>query len=95
MGHFKKTNAWLQERYGEEGGIDWDLNKPKPIAGPPVATPVKVTETQKKPVEADGPVTESLHTSGKTAEDEFGEMDDEDALEALEAVENSSAAGEV
>jgi uracil-DNA glycosylase len=93
VGHFKKTNEWLQERYGDGGAIDWDLNKPKPIAGPTVGTPVKVTETKKKPAKFDGPVTESLHTSGKTAEDEFGEMDDEDALEALEAVENSSAAG--
>ncbi|PMD29822.1 uracil-DNA glycosylase [Hyaloscypha variabilis F] len=23
--HFKKTNAWLKERYGEAGVIDWDL----------------------------------------------------------------------
>jgi uracil-DNA glycosylase len=23
--HFKKTNAWLRERYGVEGEIDWDL----------------------------------------------------------------------
>ncbi|KAL9577390.1 MAG: hypothetical protein Q9203_007481, partial [Teloschistes exilis] len=25
-GHFKKTNAWLKERYGEDGEINWDLN---------------------------------------------------------------------
>ncbi|KAL8731727.1 MAG: hypothetical protein Q9181_004195 [Wetmoreana brouardii] len=25
-GHFKKTNAWLKERYGDEGEIDWNLN---------------------------------------------------------------------
>ncbi|KAL8829177.1 MAG: hypothetical protein Q9191_002154 [Dirinaria sp. TL-2023a] len=25
-GHFKKTNDWLTQRYGEEGVIDWDLN---------------------------------------------------------------------
>ncbi|KAI4259092.1 MAG: hypothetical protein LQ352_000886 [Teloschistes flavicans] len=25
-GHFKKTNAWLKDRYGEEGEINWDLN---------------------------------------------------------------------
>ena len=25
-GHFKKTNEWLVERYGEGSEIDWDLN---------------------------------------------------------------------
>lgn len=25
-GHFKKTNEWLKERYGDEGQIDWNLN---------------------------------------------------------------------
>jgi len=29
-GHFKKTNAWLSDRYGDEGEIDWDLNV-KPV----------------------------------------------------------------
>jgi uracil-DNA glycosylase len=93
VGHFKKANAWLQERYGEAGEINWDLNKPKPIAGPPVETSVKITETQKKPTEVDGPVTEALQANGGNLEEEFGELDDEDALEALDAVEKSSAAG--
>jgi uracil-DNA glycosylase len=22
-GHFVKANTWLEERYGEKGGIDW------------------------------------------------------------------------
>lgn len=25
-GHFKKANEWLGQRYGKEGGIDWNLN---------------------------------------------------------------------
>ncbi|KAL8813501.1 MAG: hypothetical protein Q9200_000236 [Gallowayella weberi] len=25
-GHFKKTNQWLKQRYGDEGEINWDLN---------------------------------------------------------------------
>ncbi|KAL8715970.1 MAG: hypothetical protein Q9220_000637 [cf. Caloplaca sp. 1 TL-2023] len=29
-GHFKKTNEWLKERYGDEGEINWDLNV-KPV----------------------------------------------------------------
>ena len=29
-GHFKKTNDWLQQRYGDEGPIDWNLG-PKAI----------------------------------------------------------------
>lgn len=32
-GHFKKTNDWLVERYGKDGGIDWDLNIPAAEAG--------------------------------------------------------------
>ncbi|KAI0151647.1 uracil-DNA glycosylase [Xylariaceae sp. FL1272] len=26
-GHFRKTNEWLVQRYGESGQIDWNLNK--------------------------------------------------------------------
>ncbi|KAL8672419.1 MAG: hypothetical protein Q9168_003126 [Polycauliona sp. 1 TL-2023] len=29
-GHFKKTNEWLKERYGDEGEINWDLDV-KPV----------------------------------------------------------------
>lgn len=25
--HFKKANAWLRERYGEDGGVDWTVLK--------------------------------------------------------------------
>jgi len=32
-GHFKKANAWLRERYGEEGEIDWNLNVDPAEAG--------------------------------------------------------------
>lgn len=32
-GHFKKTNEWLKERYGEEGQIDWNLNVAPEEAG--------------------------------------------------------------
>jgi uracil-DNA glycosylase len=32
-GHFKKTNEWLKERYGDEGEIDWDLNVAPEKAG--------------------------------------------------------------
>lgn len=32
-GHFKKTNEWLKQRYGEEGEIDWDLNVAPEEAG--------------------------------------------------------------
>jgi uracil-DNA glycosylase len=28
--HFKKTNAWLKQRYGEKGEIDWNLDV-KPV----------------------------------------------------------------
>ncbi|GAB7356158.1 hypothetical protein MBLNU459_g6750t1 [Dothideomycetes sp. NU459] len=32
-GHFKKANAWLKERYGDDGEIDWDLNVAPEEAG--------------------------------------------------------------
>jgi uracil-DNA glycosylase len=32
-GHFKKANAWLKERYGEDGEIDWNLNVAPEVAG--------------------------------------------------------------
>lgn len=25
-GHFKKTNEWLQKKYGDDGPIDWNLD---------------------------------------------------------------------
>jgi uracil-DNA glycosylase len=32
-GHFKKTNEWLKQRYGDEGEINWDLDLPAVEAG--------------------------------------------------------------
>ena len=32
-GHFRKTNEWLVKRYGENGGIDWDLGVKAEKAG--------------------------------------------------------------
>ncbi|KAI9788332.1 MAG: uracil DNA glycosylase [Piccolia ochrophora] len=32
-GHFKKTNEWLVQRYGEGSEIDWDLNVDPKVAG--------------------------------------------------------------
>jgi len=32
-GHFKKANDWLEQRYGKEGGIDWNLNVAPEKAG--------------------------------------------------------------
>jgi uracil-DNA glycosylase len=32
-GHFRKTNEWLQERYGEDGKIDWNLDVSPDKAG--------------------------------------------------------------
>lgn len=32
-GHFKKANAWLKERYGEDGTIDWNLDVDPAVAG--------------------------------------------------------------
>ncbi|KAM0803487.1 uracil-DNA glycosylase-like protein [Usnea florida] len=32
-GHFQKTNAWLKQRYGEDGAIDWNLDVPPEKTG--------------------------------------------------------------
>lgn len=33
--HFTKANTWLEQRYGKDGGIDWDLNvDPKAVIEP-------------------------------------------------------------
>lgn len=32
-GHFVKANAWLRERYGVEGEIDWNLDVKPEVAG--------------------------------------------------------------
>lgn len=32
-GHFRKTNEWLVEKYGEDGKIDWGLDGKSPTAG--------------------------------------------------------------
>jgi uracil-DNA glycosylase len=95
-GHFKKTNDWLAKRYGVDGVINWNLDKPKPIAAPSTMTPVKATETQNDVEEKDGPITElPERTSGPAvcSKNEFDEEEDEDAIEALEAIANSSANG--
>ncbi|KAK4942892.1 uracil DNA glycosylase [Elasticomyces elasticus] len=92
-GHFKKANEWLESRYGAEGVIDWNLNVQKPIKAPDVLEPVKVTETQSKEPEEDGPVTElpeKKSDDGKdhriVEQDEFAGEDDEDAMAALDEV---------
>jgi uracil-DNA glycosylase len=92
-GHFKKTNEWLAERYGVDGVINWNLDKPKLIAAPAMMTPVKATETQKAAEEKDGPSTELPERTSGTAvrsKNNFDDEEDEDAIEALEAIANSS-----
>lgn len=95
-GHFKKTNEWLKERYGDDGVINWDLNKPKPIAPPKTEGPVKVTADQEKGADEAGPTTELVEekqadrsasfmaSDGKN--DNEAEDEDADAIEALEEI---------
>ncbi|OQV01274.1 hypothetical protein CLAIMM_06658 [Cladophialophora immunda] len=89
-GHFRKTNDWLETRYGKEGIIDWDLNVPQhPIKAPAVEQPVKVTETQKEESQNAGPATDLPEkTNGKkiVQQEEFEGEDDEDAIAALEEI---------
>lgn len=41
-GHFTKCNEWLVQRYGKDGGINWDLNVDPEKADPELADPKKI-----------------------------------------------------
>ena len=101
--HFQLTNEWLKERYGGEGEIDWSLGgKVVPIKKGGVGEvkttePAKVTDSVKEVG-----IGDVLKTNGKekesvlkrtSKEDEFDGDEDEDAIEALEELANSSAVG--
>lgn len=92
-GHFKKTNDWLAQRYGVDGVIDWSLDKSKPIAAPATMKPLKATETQKDAEEKDGlaaELPERTNGAAVRSKNDFDDEEDEDAIEALEAIANSS-----
>jgi uracil-DNA glycosylase len=91
-GHFKKTNEWLAERYGVDGVINWNLDKPKLIAPPATMRPAKATKTQKAAGAKDGPtgLPEGMGGAAVRSKNDFDDEEDEDAIEALEALANSS-----
>ena len=96
-GHFKKTNDWLEARYGKDGIINWDLNVQKPIKAPgDQSEPVKVTADQQKPntIKEAGPVTELpevKHDKPAIVKEDFDDEEDEDAIEALEELAKGDA----
>lgn len=45
-GHFRKANDWLEERYGKDGPINWNLDTQHPVKPPP-----KVLDGPPKPTE--------------------------------------------
>jgi uracil-DNA glycosylase len=71
-GHFKKTNKWLVERYGEGSEIDWDLNA------------YTKEEIEKKKV--DDETKARLEKERKEAE-KLKKKETEDTLAALAAIE--------
>ena len=87
-GHFKKTNEWLESRYGAEGTINWDLNSPKPIAAPKVTEPVQATENRETEPEKDTAATELVEDGNEdktvAVEEAFNDEDDIEALKAME-----------
>jgi uracil-DNA glycosylase len=101
-GHFKKTNEWLQERYGSDGVINWDLNEPKPISAPKMEDAVKVTADQRKSPGESGPTTELVEemqqedftTKSSLAEEKNEESADEDDADAIEALQEMARAEE-
>jgi uracil-DNA glycosylase len=101
-GHFRRTNEWLRERYGEGGEIDWALNGKGKGGGKEEM--VKVL-AQQKPVVGSGKTEVKLSVEKENVkvsatgmkkkgfeDDEFGIDEDEDALAALEELAQSSAA---
>jgi uracil-DNA glycosylase len=101
-GHFKKTNEWLQERYGSDGVINWDLSESKPISAPKTEQAVKLTADQRKSPEESGPTTElvegmqkeNVATNSSLAENKNGESTDEDDADAIEALQEMARAEE-
>ena len=93
-GHFRKTNEWLESRYGAEGTINWDLNVQHPIKAPETQKPVTTTDTQKKAPKEAGPVTElpEKNNGERIVErDEFEGEDDEDAIAAMDEIAKDEA----
>jgi uracil-DNA glycosylase len=90
-GHFRKTNEWLQERYGVEGTINWDLDVKAPTKAPENKEAVKVTAEQRGE-ERWVSETEGSEENGKTVPqgDDFGD-DDEDAIAAMEELAKEEA----
>ncbi|CBX98378.1 hypothetical protein IAQ61_010476 [Plenodomus lingam] len=79
--HFTKCNEWLVQRYGKDGGIDWNLNvegpanstEDKKVAQPvaPVAKPAQPAAKPKKPI-ADDEVDPDLELSDVEFSDDEG-----------------------
>jgi uracil-DNA glycosylase len=96
-GHFKKTNEWLQGRYGDDGMISWDLDKPKPISAPKVEDAVKVTADHVKGAKESGPTTEvveKMHEKAVATKSSLADEDDEDDADAIEALQGMARAEE-
>ena len=90
-GHFKKTNEWLESRYGAEGTVNWDLNSPKPIAAPKTTESMQATEDRKKEPEKDAVATELVEDNKENKENKETSvaeaLNDEDDIEAMKAME--------
>lgn len=97
--HFTKCNQWLTQRYGKDGGIDWDLNvdastnpstvvppPPPPRADAPAAKPHEPVSTSSQPVAAD-----ELDPDLELSDVELS--DDEDGKETTKATEKDAATG--
>lgn len=90
-GHFKEANEWLEQRYGEEGVINWDLNVEKPIKGPEAAKSADGQDDES--VKAKGSTTSSskVKSSKPAAKKDDFDDDDQDAIDALEELAKSDA----
>lgn len=84
-GHFKKTNEFLEQKYGKEGVIDWNLDKKAEIKAP-ATKDVKVTASVSEKAGLKGDANAETKLTRKETGDEF---EDDDAMEALKELANS------
>ncbi|RAR07324.1 uracil-dna glycosylase [Stemphylium lycopersici] len=85
-GHFRKCNEWLEQRYGKDGGIDWDLNVDAKVE----RSNVKVEDA--KPVDTKAVDTKIGGTEVKAKEAKAIPEDDEDDDEFDEAMAQAEEA---
>ncbi|KAI0397376.1 uracil-DNA glycosylase [Xylariaceae sp. FL0594] len=91
-GHFRKANEWLRSRYGEDGEIDWNLNKDgKPTT---IAAEEKTKKAGEKGQDVDAD-EDGEGEDGLTPVVAVGEMKEDGKEEESKILENQGEEGNV